>query len=156
MTGVEMNASGAKKPMFAAVLAVGVLLGAPLSGCAGAFKTGSAPDSPLSERIQQMVDGNRAYPDWSDFPAAPTDVPDAAAVAARVDGLARTGQDASRAAAAIEWTRDDPATYAAAVRRRMDAARMAPGTARTAAEVEAFARSLRERAEPPPPIDPRG
>lgn len=152
MTGVEMNASGAKKPMFAAVLAVGALLG----GCSGPFKAAPTDDSPLSERIQQMVDANRSYPGWSDFPAAPTDVPDDRFVAERVAALARTGQDASRAAAAIQWTRDDPATYADAVRRRMNAARMAPGTAQTAAEVEAFARALRERAEPPPPIDPRG
>ena len=62
----------------------------------------------------------------------------------------------SQSAAAIEWTFvDDPDAWAASVRDRVEGARMSLGTARTAAEVEAFAQALRERAEPPPPIDPR-
>lgn len=151
MTGVKMNASGRKNLRLAAVAASVAVL----SGCGAPFSARTAPDSPLSGRIQELVDAHQAYPRWADFPDAPADAPDSAFIAGQVDGLARTGQGVSRAAAAIDWTRADPETYAAGVRRRVEGARMSVGVARTAAEVEAFARSLRERSDPPPPIDPR-
>ena len=151
MTDVKMNATARKNLRLAAV-AVGVAV---LSGCGASFSDRSTPDSPLSSRIQGLVDAHQTYPRWADFPDAPTDAPDSAFIAGQVDGLTRTGQGVSRAAAAIDWTRADPETYAASVRRRVEGARMSVGVARTAAEVEAFARSLRERSEAPPPIDPR-
>lgn len=151
MTGVDMNVFARKNLTLAAVVALCAASG----GCGTALTARTADDSPLSERIRQVVDANRSYPRWADFPAAPTNVPDGTDISQRVAGLSRSAEAASRAAAAIEWTLDDPQTYAAEVRSRMNATRMAPGTARTAEEVEAFARALRERAVPPPPIDPR-
>jgi len=83
-------------------------------------------------------------------------VPDAAVIAQRVAGLDQTGEALSRSVAAIDWTLpENPDAWAGAVRSRVDGARMSVGTVRTAAEIEAFARELRERSEPPPPIDPR-
>lgn len=149
MTGLKMNASAMK---ILAISAVCGLLGA----CGAPFAAKTDPQSPLTGRIQGLVDANREYPRWADFPAAPTDVPDAGVIAAQVAGLDQTGEALNRSAAAIDWTlSDDPEAYASEIRRRVEGARMSADTARTAAEVEAFARSLRERSEPPPPIDPR-
>ncbi|MFT4954818.1 MAG: hypothetical protein ACI8U3_001192 [Brevundimonas sp.] len=149
MTGLKMNASAMK---ILAISAVCGLVGA----CGAPFAAKTDPQSPLTERIQGLVDANREYPRWADFPSAPTDVPDAGVIAAQVAGLDQTGEALNRSAAAIDWTlNDDPEAYASEIRRRVEGARMSVDTARTAAEVEAFARSLRERSEPPPPIDPR-
>jgi len=149
MTGLKMNASATK------ILAISAVCAA-LGGCSARFAAPTEGSSPLSDRVEALVDANRTYPRWADFPDAPTDVPDAAVVAGRVAGLDQTGQSLNRSVAAIDWTLpEDPDAWAGAVRSRVDDARMSVGTARTAAEVEAFARDLRERSEPPPPIDPR-
>jgi hypothetical protein len=149
MTGLKMNASAMK---ILAISAVCGLLGA----CGARFAPPAEASSPLSGRIQELVDANREYPRWADFPAAPTDVPNTAVIAGRVAELDQTGEALNRSVAAIDWAlTDDPDVWATGVRSRLEGARMSVGTARTAAEIEAFVRSLRERSEPPPPIDPR-
>ncbi|MFN3816047.1 hypothetical protein [Brevundimonas sp.] len=146
MTGSKMNASATK---ILAISAVCALLGA----CGARFAAPTDPSSPLSGRVQELVDANRTYPRWADFPAAPTNVPGASVIAGRVAGLDQTGDTLDRSVAAIDWTLlEDPDVWSASVRARTEGARMSVGTARTAAEVEAFAQSLRDRAEPPPPI----
>ena len=152
MTGLKMNAPAMKKAALAAVMGGLFLTGA----CAAPFQAPVDPEAPLSDRIQGLVDANRDYPRWADFPAMPTDVPQPEAVAAQVAGLDRTGEALDQSVAAIDWTlTGDPNAWASGVRSRVEGARMSVGTARTAAEIEAFAQSLRERSEPPPPIDPR-
>ena len=149
MTGLKMNASAMK------ILAISAVC-ASLAACGSRFAAETEPTSSLSGRIQGLVDANREYPRWADFPAMPTDVPQPEAIAAQVAGLDRTGQALDQSVAAIDWTlTEDPNAWAAGVRSRVEGARMSVGTARTAAEIEAFAQSLRERSEPPPPIDPR-
>ena len=149
MTGLKMNASAMK------ILAISAVC-AGLAACGSRFAAETEATSPLSGRIQGLVDANREYPRWADFPAMPTDVPQPEAIAAQVAGLDRTGQALDQSVAAIDWNlTEDPNAWAAGVRSRVEGARMSVGTARTAAEIDAFARSLRERSEPPPPIDPR-
>ena len=149
MTGLKMNASAMKILAITAVCAG-------LAACGSRFAAETEATSPLSGRIQGLVDANREYPRWADFPAMPTDVPQPEAIAAQVAGLDRTGQALDQSVAAIDWNlTEDPNAWAAGVRSRVEGARMSVGTARTAAEIEAFAQSLRERSEPPPPIDPR-
>ena len=149
MTGLKMNASAMK------ILAISAVC-AGLAACGSRFAAETEATSPLSGRIQGLVDANREYPRWADFPGMPTDVPQPEAIAAQVAGLDRTGQALDQSVAAIDWNlTEDPNAWAAGVRSRVEGARMSVGTARTAAEIEAFAQSLRERSEPPPPIDPR-
>ena len=149
MTGLKMNASAMK---ILAISAVCMLAGA----CGARFAAETEATSPLTGRIQALVDANREYPRWADFPAMPVDAPQPEVIAAEVAGLDRTGQALDQSVAAIDWTlTEDPNAWAAGVRSRVEGARMSVGTARTAAEIEAFAQSLRERSEPPPPIDPR-
>ncbi len=142
-----MNAHQAKKT-------VGLILAAnALSGCAGMFDAETDAASPIAPRIQALVDANREYPRWADFPKAASTTPAPQEVASRVRSLATEANDLSDEAARIEWTLGDPATLADEITARVDAQQIAPVTAETQAEVEAFAAEARRRAAAPPPID---
>lgn len=150
MTGVEMNVFLSKKTILLAM--TGLLL--PAGGCVGSFDPQTDATSPLAPRIQQLVDANRNYPRWADFPAAPTDVPQPAQVAANVSRLNADSGALAGQVAKIDWTMDsDPTAFIESIQRRFDAAKMAPIGAQTPEEVEAFAEALRRRAAAPPPID---
>lgn len=137
---------------FAAVLAAAVAT-AGLTACVGAFDPATDPTSPVAPRVQALVDANRAYPRWEDFPKSLETGPDPAMIAARVSTLETTGGELEAAAARIEWlTTGDAASFARSVRERVAAVEVAPVTAQTAAEIEEFARRTRERGRAPPPI----
>ena len=137
---------------FAAALSVAVVA-AGLTACAGAFDPRTDATSPVAPRVQALVDANRGYPDWADFPKALEPGPEPAVIAARVATLGTTGGQLADAAARIEWlSSEDPAAFAAAVQARVDAVEVAPVTAETAAEIEEFARRTRERGRAPPPV----
>lgn len=142
-----MNAQQAKKT------AVLILAAGAASGCAGAFEAETDATSPIAPRVQALVDANREYPRWADFPKASTTTPPAIEVASRVRGLATQGTSLQDEAARIEWTLGDPATLASEITARVDAQQISPVTAETQAEVEAFAAEARRRAAAPPPID---
>lgn len=145
-----MNVFLSKKTILPAM--TGLLLAA--GGCASAVDTTTDATSPLAPRVQQLVDAHRQFPRWADFPAAPTDLPQPAEVAASVAGLNNSSGALAAQLAGVDWTLDgDPAVFVASVNRRFDPARMAPIGAQTPEEVEAFAESLRRRAAAPPPID---
>lgn len=147
-----MNAPRLKKMMRpGAVLAIGLSVVA----CAGSFDPPTDADSPAAARVEALVAAHRQYPRWENFPPAPTDVPQPAEIAAKV-GQLQVEQGALVAdVARIDWTLDDPAGFAAMVTSRIDASRVSPVTAVTQADIEDFARRLRERATAPPPIDRR-
>lgn len=142
-----MNAYQAKKAA-GLVLASGVL-----SGCAGLFEAETDAASPIAPRVQALVDANRQYPRWADFPRAAMTTPAPVEVASRVRGLATEASNLTEEAARIEWTLGDPATLASEITARVDAQQISPVTAETQAEVEAFAAEARRRAAAPPPID---
>lgn len=119
-----------------------------LSGCAGTYD--EVPTS--NATIAALVDANRTYPRWKDFPASPTDLPPATVVAAQVATLNVTGGALTGEVSRLDWTLSDPDAYVAAVMARVAAARIAPATARTRAEIDAIADDLRERGRAPPPI----
>lgn len=140
---------------FAAALAVAVAT-AGLTACVGAFDPETDPTSPVAARVQQLVDANREYPRWEDFPRSAEPEPEPAAIAARVNMLKVSGGALAGEAARIEWTlNEDPAAYAEGVRARVEAVPVAPVTQETAAEIEEFARQTRERGRAPPPIPRR-
>lgn len=145
-----MNASLGKKITRRAAL---LFATAGLTGCVGSFDPVTDATSPVAPRVQALVDANRTYPRWENFPTSPRDLPAPVEVAARVNTLRATGGALAGEAARIEWTLGDPVAFEAEVNSRIDASRMAPVTARTAAEVEAYAAALRARAKAPPPID---
>lgn len=130
---------------------VGLLTGAILSGLAGCAGTYGETGTTTAATVA-LIDAHRVYPRWEDFPANPTDLPAASDVAARVATLNVTGGTLTGETARLDWTLSDPDAYVAAVMARVAAARIAPATARTRAEIDALAEGLRERGRAPPPI----
>lgn len=145
-----MNAHRAKKIVGLALASVSAMGAA---GCAGAFDPSTDASSPIAPRVQALVDANRGYPRWSDFPKSSTDTPGAIEVAARVNTLRASGGALAGEASRIEWTLGDPVAFASEINARIDAQAIAPVTAQTQAEVETFAAELRRRGTAPPPID---
>lgn len=150
MTSPDMNARLAKK--ISGVLMVASAVAA-LGGCAGAFNPETDTASPIAPRVQALVDANRAYPRWEDFPRSSEPLPEPVEVAARVGALRGAGTDLASEAARIDWQLGDPAAFADEVNSRIDAQAIAPVTAETQAEVEEFARRTRQRGTAPPPVD---
>ena len=154
MSVTEMNALMLKKTGWTA--AWGATLGSALilGGCVGAFEPKTDPTSPLAPRIQQLVDENRQYPRWADFPRSSTPLPAPTEIAADVGRLQGRSAALTAEMARIDWTlNSDPSAFLAEINRRLDASQMSPQTLKTAQEVEAYAEELRRRATAPPPID---
>ena len=145
-----MNARQAKKISGGLLLASAVTA---LGGCATAFDPQTDEASPLAPRVQALVDANRAYPRWEDFPRSADPLPEPVEVAARVTSLRGSGTDLAAEAARIDWQLGDPVAFANEVNSRIDAQAVAPVTAETQAEVEAFAARTRQRGTAPPPVD---
>ena len=146
-----MNAPLSKKMILIAAVAITGALGACSSGQSA--KTDAA--SPLAPRVQQLVEANRHYPRWEDFPAAPTGLPDVRQVATNAQRLQADNAALNGEIARIDWTLNDPEALAAQITAKVAAAPVSPDAARTQAEIEAFAQSLRDRAKAPPPLDRR-
>ncbi len=150
MTGPDMNARLAKKIL-------GALLGgaavAAMSGCAAGFDPETDAASPVAPRVQALVDANRVYPRWENFPRSEEPLPEPTEIAARVGALNAGGSDLASEVARIEWQTGDPVAFAAEVNSRIDAQAVSPVTAETQAEVEEFARRTRQRGTAPPPVD---
>ena len=146
MTASEMNASLSKKMFLCVALAITA------GGCAVAFDPATDPTSAVAPRVQALVDANRVYPRWEDFPKAPVDLPAPVEVAARVNTLRVTGGALAGEVSRIEWTLQDAEAFERDVAARVAASQPLPATARTAEEIEAFAQSLRDRGRAPPPV----
>lgn len=143
MTGLVMNVPPWKK-MF--LCAVAVAAG---SGCAGAFEAETDPTSTLGPRVQALVEANRAYPKWSDFPNVPEGLPSAVQVAQSVNTLRVTGGALNGEVSRLEWSVQDPAAFERDMAAKAAAAQPDPATLRTQEDIEAFAQRLRDRARPP-------
>lgn len=140
---------------IAAIMAA-ALFSAGLGGCIGSFNPETDASSPIAPRVQALVEANREYPRWEDFPRSLEPLPDPVAIAAQVNTLKATGGALAGEVAAIDWqTTGDPETFAAEVQARIDATQVAPVTQETQAELEEFARRTRERGRAPPPVDRR-
>ncbi|WP_313008847.1 hypothetical protein [Brevundimonas vesicularis] len=137
------------------ILIAAVAIATPLSGCIGASASKTEAVSPLAPRIQELVDANRRYPRWEDFPAAPTDLPPVTQVASNVQRLQGDSATLTSEIARIDWTLGDAEALAAETRAAVNAVPVSPDAVRTQADIEAFAQSLRDRAKAPPPLDRR-
>jgi len=127
-----------------------------LAACVASFEPATDARSPIAPRVQTLVEANREYPDWADFPRSLEPIPEPVAVAAQVNTLRVTGGALAGEVSRIDWRiTEDPAVFAAGVRARIDSVPVAPVTAETLAEIEDFARRTRERGRAPPPVDRR-
>jgi hypothetical protein len=153
MTGSEMNARVVKKMMRPMLMAGAVLgMASGLSACVGSFDPETDASSPLAPRVQALVDANRTYPRWEDFPRSSEPVPPAAQVAQQVNTLRATGGALANEVSTLQWQNGDPAALERDVAARVSATPISPDAARTAAELDAYAQSLRDRAKAPPPV----
>ena len=150
MTGPKMNAPHAKK-IFGGLLLASAVAG--LGGCTTAFNPATDQTSPVAPRVQALVDANRTYPQWADFPTSSVALPEPVEVASRVGALRGAGGDLAAEAARIDWQLGDATAFAAEINARVDAQAVSPATAETQAEVEAFAARTRQRGTAPPPVD---
>lgn len=127
-----------------------------LSACAGSFDAATEADSPLTPRVQALVDANREFPSWAAFPRTSEPPPEPVTIAAQVNTLRITSGALAGEVSRIDWqTTGDPAEFAAGVQARIDSVPVAPVTAETLAEIEDFVRRTRERGRAPPPVDRR-
>lgn len=147
-----MNASRRK---IAAALSAVVVSGG-LTACAGSFDPATDATSPVAPRVQALVDANREYPRWADFPRALEPMPEPVAIAAEVNTLRVTGGALAGEVSRIDWqTTGDPAEFAAGVKARVDSVQVSPVTQETQAEIDEFVRRTRDRGRAPPPVDRR-
>ena len=147
-----MNASIRK---IASALTV-IVAGGGLAACVGSFDPVTDARSPVAPRVQALVDANREYPGWTDFPRSTEPLPEPVAIAAQVNTLRVTGGALAGEVSRIDWQiTDDPEVFAAGVQARIDSVPVAPVTAETLAEIEDFVRRTRERGRAPPPVDRR-
>ena len=145
----------APRQKIAAMTAALVLTGG-LSACAGLYDPATDASSPVAPRVQALVDANRQYPRWADFPKVLEPPPEPMAIAAQVNTLRVTGGGLAGEVSRLDWqTTGDPEVFAADVQARVNATPVAPVTAETQAEMEAFIRRTRERGRAPPPVDRR-
>lgn len=150
MNASEMNARQAKKTGGSLLIASGLML---QGGCVVLMDPATDPASPVAARVEALVDANRTWPRWADFPRSTGTMPAPVEVAARVGTLRQDGETLTGEAARLQWTMDDPAAFEAEVARRMEAGASAPIDVRTPAEIEAFAEQTRQRGAAPPPVD---
>lgn len=148
-----MNAHLPKKMRLMTTALASAPLALAVASCALTPRTD--PVSPIAPRVQELVDANRHYPRWENFPKASTDLPDPAQIALQARTLEGQGGTLHSEVARIDWTLGDAEAMAAETRAQVGAVPVSPDAARTEAEIDAFAQALRDRAKAPPPIDRR-
>ncbi len=147
-----MNVFAPKKMSRLILIAAAVVSTGLLSSCAGAFDPAVDASSPVAPRVLALVEANRTFPRWQDFPKAEAP-PEPVQVAARVNTLRATGGALAGEVERLQWTLGDPAAFEREVAARINASQPSPESIQTTADIEARAAALRERAKAPPPID---
>jgi len=146
-----MNALIRKNAALCVVLSGTALL----SACANAFSPRTDMTSPVAPQVQALVDANREYPRWEDFPKA-TPSPEPAQIAVHVNTLRVSAGALAGETSRIDWqTTGDASAFTQDVRARIAATPVAPASAETQTEMEARLRAARERGRAPPPVDRR-
>lgn len=105
------------------------------------------PSSPIAAEANRLEKAQSRYPTFAQIPPAPKDVRPLAAFAELAADVRAAAARLERETAPDTWTLTGTERFAAAAEQRVGED---PGPAK-AADTEAFARSLRERATPPPP-----
>jgi hypothetical protein len=131
-------------------LAAGVAGCALLSGCVGnPFKDAIVdPRSPVAAEVAKSVRPGAPYPTFVNFPKAPTGVRPIKQYGVDAGRMEMDAAKLIAATAASSWTLNDTEIFAAQA--RTDAGPILP--AAQPGDTEAFAKDLKARATPPPPV----
>lgn len=138
----------ARSPLIGLLVCAGTA--AVLSGCAGGNPFATAPVDPSSTAsgdVAKRARGQRDYPSFPEIPRLPADVRPAPAWGQAAADVEAARSRLEQETAPGTWSLTDTAAFAS---RAQSAAGPELG-APEAGDAEAFARTLRERATPPPP-----
>jgi hypothetical protein len=124
---------------------------AALAGCASdPFGAPVDKTSPAAGAVAELPKSLGPYPRWSQFPRGPQPVPPPSEIASNVADLQQSQANLLSAAGQLQWTLSGTAAFAADARAQINPADAAPAPADERAQVEAYAKALREKATPPP------
>lgn len=131
-------------------LAAGVAGCALLSGCmANPFKDAQVdPRSPIAAEVAKTVRPNAPYPTFANFPKAPTGLRPTRQYGVEASRVEADAAKLVLATADDTWTLKDTDAFAA--KALADAGPVLPPV--EPGDTEAFARDLKARATPPPPV----
>lgn len=123
-------------------------LGLAAGGCAPVFADAKVDAaSPAAVQVEAAAAANRTWPQFAEIPAIPSDLRGPRAWSRAVADVEQAGAALERETAPDTWTLNGTEAFAA----RAQSAVAGQPDAPTASDAEAFARSIRERATPPPP-----
>jgi hypothetical protein len=129
-----------------AALAAAVLAGA-ASSEAQVEKTAPAAPAPALAQLPRTLG---PYPKWSQFPRGPQPVPPPSQIASSVADLQQAQANTLSSASRLQWTLSGTSAFAAESHGQINPEYAAPAPEEERAQAEAYARSLREQATPPP------
>lgn len=143
------TARGNKSAFFVLAALAGATM---LGGCLAHDPFGPAtdPNSAAAQRVNEAAAQDRPYPRWSEFPAAPRDVPTEGEFAMRVVATEEAKAILEAQARDLVWTLDDTEGWAAQARSHVEASYAQPAPADARAQTEAWAAEMRAKATPPP------
>jgi len=120
-----------------------------LSGCIGnPFKDSKVdPASPVAADVARMTRQPGKFPTFASIPKKPTDIRPLAQYGADANAILAQGEALTQATAPGTWTLQGTDDFAEKARKDAGPQIEPPKPG----DAEAFARSLRERATPPPP-----
>lgn len=123
-----------------------------LGGCLAhdPFAPPTDPQSAAASRVNEATARNMPFPRWSEFPAAPRDVPAAEDFRMRVVETEEAQRILKAQAADLNWTLDNTEGWATATRGLVDMTLAQPAPSDQAAQTEAWAAAARAQATPPP------
>lgn len=138
-------------PLFAAGLVLGACASAPDAPRRQARQPRPLPTE-LAERLDTVRREREVYPSFRDIPFTPGDVRTPAQFRQAVQAVSGEGAVLGAWAARNPAEIADPEAYAAQARRELGVGPEDVPPPDQAARIEALARELRRRAEPPPPL----
>ena len=124
---------------------------AALAGCASnPSRAAVDKTSPAAPAIAELPRTLGPYPRWSQFPRGPQPTPPPSEIASSVADLRGAQANLLSSASQLQWTLSGTTTFAEEARAQINPEYAAPAPADESAQAEAYAKSLREKATPPP------
>ena len=131
-----------------------LMLGGSLGACTSLAST-RTPQAPLAQEQQAIVEANRGYPSFADFPQGLEPVPGDAVIKQEVAALSAEQAELAQAAAELGWQTAEPMILARELADRIQRAGAAPEAVDSQEAVRDFLRRARERGQAPAPVDRR-